>query len=68
LVDYIKDPLEHEPMEMWGGVEALISAGAEGKFGYGTAEFLREAHKRQEYMKKEVIRRYGMEDVYVPYL
>ena len=67
MVDYIKDPLEHSPMEMWGGVEALISAGAEEKFGAGTAAFLREAHRRQEYMRKEIIRRYGMEDVYIPF-
>jgi len=67
LVDYIKDPIEYDPMEMWGGVEALISAGAEEIFGAGTAEFLREAHQRQEYMRKEIIRRYGMEDVYIPF-
>jgi hypothetical protein len=68
LVDYVKDPLERDPMEMWGGVEALISDGAEEKFGAGTADFLREAHKRQEYMKKEIIRRYGIEDLYIPFV
>jgi hypothetical protein len=67
LVDYIKDPLEHDPMEMWGGVEALISAGAEKIFGVGTAEFLREAHQRQKYMRAEITRRYGMERVYIPF-
>lgn len=50
-----------------GGVEALISAGAETIFGDGTVEFLREAHRRQEYMRKEIVRRYGMEDVYIPF-
>ena len=67
LVDYVKDPLEHEPMESWGGVEALIAAGAEEIFGPGTAVFLREANVRQEYMKKEIVRRYGMESVYIPF-
>lgn len=67
MVDYINDPLEHDPMQVWGGVEALISAGAEKIFGDGTAEFLREAHRRQEYMREEIVRRYGMEDVYIPF-
>jgi hypothetical protein len=63
LVDFIKDPLEREPMDMSGGVEALISAGAEKIFGAGTTEFLREAHRRQNYMKIEIIRRYGLENI-----
>jgi hypothetical protein len=63
----MKDPLEHDPLETWGGVEALISAGAEERFGNGTEAFLREADKRQEYMKHEIIRRYGMEGVYIPF-
>lgn len=54
-------------MESWGGVEALVAAGAEERFGSGTAAFLREANMRQEYMKKEIIRRYGMESVYIPF-
>ena len=54
-------------MESWGGVEGLIAEGAEDKFGPGTAAFLREANVRQEYMKKEIIRRYGMESVYRPF-
>ena len=67
LVDYVKDPLERNPMETWGGIEALISKGAEEKFGNGTSEFLREANTRQEYMRKEIIRRYGLEDLYIPF-
>lgn len=68
LVDYVRDPLEDEPLETWGGVEALISLGVEEKFGIGTEAFLREAYFRQEYMKKEIIKRYGMESVRVPFL
>jgi hypothetical protein len=67
LVDYVKDPLELNAVESWNGIEDLISRGAEDMFGTGTTEFLREAHNRQEYMKKEIIRRYGMEDVWTPF-
>jgi hypothetical protein len=67
LVDYVVDPLEYGPMETWGGVEALIEQGAEQRFGEGTAGFLREANIRQLYMRKEIIRRYGMEGRYIPY-
>jgi hypothetical protein len=66
-VDYVKDPLEHKPMQSWGGVESLIADGAEERFGEGTAAFLREAYTRQEYMKTEIIRRYGMESVPIPF-
>jgi hypothetical protein len=61
LVDYVRDPLEHEVMETWAGIEGLITGGAEDKFGAGTVEFLREAFKRQEYMTTEIVRRYGVE-------
>jgi len=54
-------------METWGGIEALIEQGAEERFGEGTVEFLREANRRQLYMRKEIIRRYGMEGVYIPF-
>jgi hypothetical protein len=54
-------------METWGGIDALISEGAEKVFGIGTESFLREADIRQEYMKREIFRRYGMEDVKVPF-
>jgi hypothetical protein len=67
LVDYVEDPLEYEPMQSWGGVEALIADGAEERFGEGTAAFLREAYIRQEYMKTEIIRRYGMESFDIPF-
>jgi hypothetical protein len=67
LVDYVKDPLEFEPMESWDGVEDLISEGAEKRFGTGTAEFLHKAHELQWYMRKEIIRRYGLEGVYIPF-
>jgi len=67
LVDYVKDPLEYEPMDSWGGIETLISGGAEERFGPGTADFLHKAYERQWYMRKEIIRRYGMEDVYIPF-
>lgn len=63
----MKDPLEVDAWETWGGVEEFISRGAEEHFGEGTTEFLREAVKRQEYMKREIVRRYGMEDVYIPF-
>lgn len=61
MVDYIRDPLELDAMESWNGVEGLINDGAEERFGVGTVEFLREAYKRQEYMKKEIFRRYRMD-------
>lgn len=62
LVDYIADPLELHGMDSWGGVEGLIADGAEERFGAGTSDFLREAFVRQEYMKTEILKRYGMED------
>jgi hypothetical protein len=49
-------------MSSWGGVEGLISKGAEEKFGEGTEDFLREAYKRQERMKTELLRRYGLQE------
>lgn len=63
LVDYIADPMELNPMESWGGVEALIADGVEDRFGDGTKDFLREAYTRQEYMKTEIFRRYGLEPI-----
>jgi hypothetical protein len=66
-VDYVKDPLEFDALESWSGIEDLISRGAEETFGVGTTQFLRDAYHRQEYMKKEIIRRYGMEDVWTPF-
>ena len=60
LVDYVIDPLENHPWESWDGIEDLISRGADRYFGDGTAEFLREAYERQEYMKTEIARRYGL--------
>jgi hypothetical protein len=66
-VDYVRDPLEQDAWETWGGIEDLIARGAEEHFGEGTSEFLRSAAERQDYMKKEIIRRYGMEDVYIPF-
>jgi phosphoglycerol transferase MdoB-like AlkP superfamily enzyme len=62
LVDYISDPLELDRMDSWNGVEGLISNGAEEKFGVGTAAFLREAFERQEYMRLEIRKRYGLQD------
>lgn len=32
LVDYVKDPVEENPLESWNGVEGLISMGAESIF------------------------------------
>ena len=61
LFDYVKDPLEVHPMKSWYGVEGLISDGAEGRFGVGTALFLREAYKMNEHMVEELPRRYGLE-------
>ena len=40
-----------------GGIDC---DGVEEKFGPGTAEFLKEANKRQTYMKTELLRRYGL--------
>lgn len=62
LIDYISDPLELDGMSSWDGIEGLISKGAEEKFGEGTEDFLREAYKRQERMKTELPRRYGLKD------
>jgi hypothetical protein len=64
LVDYVTDPIEEHPWESWNGVEDLISAGAEEHFGVGTERFLREAYQRQEYMKDEIGRRYGIERIW----
>jgi len=47
-------------MISWHGIEDLISQGAEEKFGHGTEKFLRDAFKKQEYMKTEILRRYGL--------
>lgn len=63
MVDYVADPLEAKAMESWQGIGDLIKNGAQEKFGPGTAQFLREAHARHLYMKKEVPRRYGMDPV-----
>ena len=60
LVDYLKDPLENDKLDSWNAFEGLIASGAEEKFGEGTEEFLREANERQEAMKTEIFRRYGM--------
>ena len=60
LVDYIKDPWESDKLDSWNGVEGLISSGAEEIFGEGTVAFLREADERQNAMKTEIFRRYGM--------
>ena len=60
LVDFVNDPLENDPWESWSGIEDLISRGADSHFGNGTADFLREAYERQEYMKTEIGRRYGL--------
>lgn len=62
LVDYLKDPLENDKLDSWNGFEGLISSGAEEKFGEGTELFLREANERQQAMRTEIFRRYGMGD------
>ena len=59
-MDYISDPNEEDPMISWNGVEGLISMGAEEKFGHGTAQFLRDAFTKQDYLKTEIPRRYGL--------
>jgi len=48
------------PMVSWHGVEDLISMGAEERFGEGTEMFLRDAFKKQDYLKTEMLRRYGL--------
>ena len=62
MIDYIVDPLELDGLDSWNGVEGLISMGAEEKFGAGTADFLRDAYLKQEFMKTEILRRYGLQD------
>jgi hypothetical protein len=62
LIDYVADPLELDGLDSWNGVEGLIFGGADEKFGVGTAEFLREAFLKQEFMKTEILRRYGLQD------
>jgi hypothetical protein len=62
IADYIKDPLENDIQESWDGVKGLIYWGAEEKFGPGTDQFLRDANERQTYMKRELFRRYGLEN------
>ena len=59
-MDYISDPDEEDPLTSWNGVEGLIARGAERKFGEGTEKFLRDASKKQDYMKTELLRRYGL--------
>ena len=56
------DPLELDGLDSWNGVEGLISMGAEEKFGAGTADFLKDAYLKQEFMKTEILRRYGLQD------
>ena len=60
LVDFVKDPVEENPMESWDGVEGLIRNGVENRFGKGTREFLREADRRQNHWKKDIPSRYGL--------
>lgn len=60
MADYEKDPKEENSMFSWEGVEGLIKDGAENKFGSGTELFLREASRREAYMKTEILRRYGL--------
>jgi hypothetical protein len=60
-VDYLADPLELDGMFSWDGIEGLISMGAEEKFGSGTDQFLRKAFEKYEYMRIEILRRYGLE-------
>jgi hypothetical protein len=52
FVDYINDPPQLDGMPPWDGVEGLIWKGAEKKFGEGTDDFLREAYRRKDHMKR----------------
>jgi len=54
--------MEEDPWQSWQGIEDLISRGAEEKFGPGTEEFLRKAFEKQQYMKSEILRRYGLQN------
>lgn len=58
--DYVNDPTEEDALDTWDGIEGLIDEGVENIFGPGTEEFLREAEKRQTYMKSEIMRRYDL--------
>jgi len=60
LVDFKADPNEENPMVSWNGIEGLISEGAEKRFGEGTEKFLKDAFQKQEYMKQDLLRRYGL--------
>jgi hypothetical protein len=62
MVDYVRDPLELDAMESWDGIEGLMKGGAEVRFGPGASAFLQEAKKRHEYMKVEIMRRYGLDE------
>ena len=57
LIDFVKDPEEHNVMESWDGVEGLITDGAEDRFGKATSAFLREAYEWQKVMKLKMPRR-----------
>ena len=54
------DPDENNRLSSWDGIEGLISQGAEEIFGQGTENFLRDANEKQEYMRVELLRRYGL--------
>lgn len=59
-MDYISDTNEEDPKSIsCSGIEGLISMGAEEKFGHGTAQFLRDAFTKQDYLMTEIPRRYG---------
>ena len=61
-MDYIRDPIEVDRWVSWDGIDGLIAMGAEDHFGVGTEEFLRKAFEKQEYMKSEILRRYGLQN------
>jgi len=59
-VDYVIDPREEDVWDSWEGIEGLIRWGVDERFGVGTEKFLREAQRREKWMRGEIMRRYGL--------
>lgn len=53
--------MEENRLISWDGIEGLIAQGAEEIFGIGTEKFLRDAYEKQNYMKTELLQRYGLQ-------
>jgi hypothetical protein len=60
LVDYVRDPTEADVWDSWDGVRGLIRKGAKEHFGEGTEKFLKAAERKENWMRGEILRRYGL--------